>query len=164
MGCVPPGEAFGGFPLTHTRSGGRGVCGNGTGPMAVGVACKTDAERTRRPPHPFPPNPALGLGRRGDRPRQRTAPPGCTGGDDAPIRGRPRSQPARACWCASGLSPWKVIKQKFGLDHGVGHPPVTSVRRKSTAAPAARGMQGFKFLAGVADTVIKANASNSIFA
>ena len=89
-----------------------GFAGMGQARGAVGVACKTDGARTRRPPHPFPPNPALGLGRRGYRPRPRTAPPGCTGGDDATILGRPRRQPARACWCASGISPWKVIKKK----------------------------------------------------
>ena len=98
-------------PDTCTRRGSRGARAGG-GPMAVGVAGKTDGERTRRPPYPFPPNPALGLGMRGERPRQRTAPPGCTGGDAAPIRGScPRRKPARAYWCASGISPWKCYQE-----------------------------------------------------
>ena len=104
---------------TRTQRG-RGGCGYGQARGAVGVAWETDRERTRRPPHPFPPNPALGLGMRGDRQRQRTEPPGCTGGDAATILGRPRRKPARACWCARGISPWKFIKQKFLLNPPVG--------------------------------------------
>ena len=43
---------------TCSQRGFAGFAGMGRARVAVGVACKTGGVRTRRPPHPFPPNPA----------------------------------------------------------------------------------------------------------
>ena len=80
--------------------------------MAVGVACKTDGARTRRLPHPFPPNPALGLGMCGERHRQRTAPPGCTGGDDSAYTRAPSQSASTGVLVCERDLPMEVIKQK----------------------------------------------------